>query len=280
MNVNYVTTGTESLNEQPKVNPIGQSSPIPLDVQRIIFENLKTKLPKLALVCKEWKSLADDKDFREIIRPKEAFGSREWKEYIGVDAGEEPLLPRRAYSDMETGWYNLTFIPEKVKKLPLNGKDDDRSIDLDSLEVINNLVSNQVKGNKMGPIESETTSHIQEKRKLEKPHWVMLSKKSLDESKTYKDKRTQAIVNSDQNTETKYSGLIDTAISVIMVYIRFGERNFIWEPDKKEYNKISVKDKSKEFRHCLGFRNSNLFVSSFFHVGVIKVRFALAKKSF
>ena len=32
-----------------------------------------------------------------------AFGSREWKEYIGVDAGEELPLPRRAYGDMEKG---------------------------------------------------------------------------------------------------------------------------------------------------------------------------------
>ena len=86
-----------------------------MDVLPIIFQNVKTDLPNLALVCKNWKAIVDNKQFRETIRPDKAFGSREWKEYIGVDAGEEPHLPRRAYGDMEKGNYYLTFIPEKVK---------------------------------------------------------------------------------------------------------------------------------------------------------------------
>ena len=95
---------------------------------------------------------------RETIRPAKAFGSREWKEYIGVDAGEELPLPRRAYGDMEKGNYYLTFIPKTVKITQENGKVDDTSMDievvkevpLDSLEVIGKLVANPIKGNKIG----------------------------------------------------------------------------------------------------------------------------------
>ncbi len=138
------------------VDPMAGS--LPTDVLPIIFQNVKTDLPNLALVCKNWKAIVDNKQFRETICPVKAFGSRAWKEYIGVDAGEEPLLPRRVYGDMEKGNYFLTFIPEKVKMSQVNGKVDGASKDsevvkevlLDSLEVIGKLVGNPTKGNNIG----------------------------------------------------------------------------------------------------------------------------------
>ena len=159
MNISNVVKGIDSHNGQPLVDPIGQkTSSLPLDVTRIIFQNAKADLHKLALVCKEWRNLADDKVLRETIRPAKVFGSREWKEYIGVDAGEELPLPRRAYGDVEKGNYYLTFIPKSVKVTQENKKIDDASMDidvvkevpLDSLEVIGKLVANAIKGNKIG----------------------------------------------------------------------------------------------------------------------------------
>ena len=154
MNISNVVTGIDSCNGQPLVDPIGKTSPLPLDVTRIIFQNAKADLHQLALVCIEWRNLADDKVLRETIRPANAFGSREWKEYIGVDAGEELPLPRRVYGDMEKGNYYLTFIPQTVKVMQENGTSVDieavKEVPLDRLEVISKLVENSTKGNKIG----------------------------------------------------------------------------------------------------------------------------------
>ena len=92
MNINNVVNRRDADNRQPIVDPMcPHTSPLPLEIQCIIFQNAKVELPNLALVCKNWKAIVDDNRFRETIRPAKAFGSREWKEYIGVDAGEEPL---------------------------------------------------------------------------------------------------------------------------------------------------------------------------------------------
>ena len=127
MSLNTVS-GRDPINGQPMVDPTSQQSSLPIDAIRIIFQNLKEDLHNLALVCKEWRNLADDKVLRETIRPVQAFGTQEWKKYIGVDAGEEPLLPRRTYGDMDKGNSYLTFIPEKVKMIQVNGKVDDASM--------------------------------------------------------------------------------------------------------------------------------------------------------
>ena len=89
---NTNVTGTNQYEVQSMVDPIAGS--LPIDVLPIIFQNVKTDLPNLALVCKNWKAIVDNKQFRETIRPAKAFGSREWKEYIGVDAGEELPLAK------------------------------------------------------------------------------------------------------------------------------------------------------------------------------------------
>ena len=76
----------------------------------------------MALVCKNWQAMADDEVFRKKIRPPQAFGTKEWKEYLGVEAVEEPRLPRRAYGDLENEGGLLTFIPDNVKRLIKMGK--------------------------------------------------------------------------------------------------------------------------------------------------------------
>lgn len=136
-----IVSGSDPINGRPMVDPIGQESSLPIDVARIIFQNLKSHLPAMAQVSKNWKAIIDDKDFRRIIRPSQAFGTQEWKEYIGVDAGKEPPLPRRAYGDLENEGGLLTFIPEIVKVIE-NGKE----VALDNLKAIGNLVNKPKKG--------------------------------------------------------------------------------------------------------------------------------------
>ncbi len=289
MNISNIVKGIDSHNGQPMVDPIGQkTSPLPLDVTRIIFQNAKADLHKLALVCKEWRNLADDKVLRETIRPAKAFGSREWNEYIGVDAGEELPLPRRAYGDMEKGNYYLTFIPKSVKVTQENGKVDDTSMDievvkevtLDSLEVIDKLVANPTKGNKIGFTQVCWREALQEKRNLEKPHWVLISKEIIGRDKSYKDQQKLAKEENKNILGTNISGLMDTAISIFMEYVRSGERNFILEPAKDEYNWVRVNEQTRGMRIGLGFAPSGLFISGNYGNASVFIGFVLARVSF
>ncbi len=289
MNISNVVKGIDSHNGQPMVDPIGQkTSPLPLEATRIIFQNAKADLHKLALVCKEWRNLADDKVLRETIRPSKAFGSREWKEYIGVDAGEELPLPRRAYGDMGKGNYYLTFIPKSVKITQENGKIDDASMDievvkevpLDSLEVIGKLAANAIKGNKIGCSANSWPEAIQEKRNLEKPHWVLISKEIIGRNKSYEDQQKLAKEENKNIPGTNISGLMDTAISIFMEYVRSGERNYIWDSAKNECNWVRVNEQTRALRLCLGFAPSGPIVGSGYDNAFDRVGFALARKSF
>ena len=281
-------TGTNQYEEQSMVDPIGQkTSPLPLDVTRIIFQNAKADLHQLALVCKEWRNLADDKVLRETIRPAKAFGSREWKEYIGVDSGEELPLPRRAYGDMEKGNYYLTFIPKTVMVTQENGKIDDTSMDievvkevpLDSLEVIGKLAANAIKGNKIGYYADSWQHALQEKRNLEKPHWVLISKEIIGRNKTYEQQRKLVQEENKNNPGTNISGLMDTAISIFMEYVRSGERNYIRDAAKNEYNWVRVNEQTQGARLCLGFAPAGLYVDDRYGDALDAVGLALARKS-
>ncbi len=288
---NTNVAGTNQYEVQSMVDPIGQkTSPLPLDVTRIIFQNAKADLHKLALVCKEWRNLADDKVLRKTIRPAKAFGSCEWKEYIGVDAGEELPLPRRVYRDMEKGNYYLTFIPKSVKVMQENKKVDDTSMDidvvkevpLDSLEVIGKLVANPTKGNKIGYYANSWNEALQEKRNLEKPHWVLISKEIIGRNRAYEYQQKLA---KKENKNilipgTNISGLMDTAISIFMEYVRSGERNFILDSAKNEHNWICVNELTRGMQIGFGFASSGLHVGNFYAYAGTFVGVALARKSF
>ncbi len=283
---NTNVAGANQYEVQSMVDPIVSS--LPTDVLPIIFQNVKTDLPNLALVCRNWKTIVDNKQFRETIRPAKAFGSREWKEYIGVDAGEELPLPRRAYGDMEKGNHYLTFIPKTVKVMQENGKVDDASMDievvkevpLDSLEVIGKLAANPTKGNKIGYYGNSWKEALQEKRNPEKPHWILISKEIVGRNKNYEDQQKLAKKENKNIPGTNISGLMDTAISMFMEYVRSRERNFIWDWAKMEYNWVRVNEQAQGEQLCLGFTPSGLLVHPRLDDALDDVGLALARKSF
>ncbi len=282
---NFNVSGTNRYEVQSMIDSIAGS--LPIDVLSAIFKNVKTDLPNLALVSKNWKAFVDNKHFRETIRPDKAFGSCEWKEYIGVDAGEEPQLPRRAYGDMEKGNYYLTFIPKSVKITQENGKVDDNSIDievvkevqLDSLEVIGKLAANSIKGNKIGFTQGSWIEVLQEKRHLEKSHWVLISKEIIGRNKSYEDQKKLAKEQNKNISGTTISGLMDTAISIFMEYVRSGEGNYIWDSAKNKHNWVRVNELTRGWRLGLGFAPSGLSVN-LCDSAEVSVGFVLARKSF
>ncbi len=273
---NTNVTGTNQYVVQSMADPIAGS--LPTDVLPIIFQNAKTDLPSLALVCKNWKAIVDNKSFRETICPVKAFGTQKWQDFIGVNAGKEPLLPRRAYADMEKGNYYLTFIPEKVKMTQVNGMV--KEVPLDSLEAIGKLVSNPTKGYKIGYYANSWQEALQEKRNLEKSHWVLISKEIIGRNKSYEDQQKLAEEENKNISGTNISGLMDTAISMFMEYVRSGERNFIYDSAKNEYNWVRVNEVTNVWRLGLGFAPSGLYVNANYDDPYESVGFAFARKSF
>ncbi len=243
-----------------ELDSISAFSELPLDVVRIIFQNLKADLPNLALVCRNWKNITDDKEFREMIRPVQAFGTKEWQEYFGVDAGAEPPLPRCAYGDLEREDGLLTFIPDKVKVTKENG--GVKEILLDNLEVIGNLVEySSKKGNKTNFTQSSWdqpfVEHcLREKRQVEKPHWVWIKKEVIGRRETYPQQQECA-----KASGANISGLIDTAISVFMEYLRSGERSFVCDPPPYFNEYVRVNERTCLFRLSLGFTPDGLDIS-------------------
>ena len=281
LNITRVS-GIDPISTQPLSDPIG---PLPMDVARIIFQNLKTELPSMALVCKSWKALADDDVFRKMIHPIEAFGAQQWQECIGVDAGEEPLLPRRAYADMENGGHMLTFIPEKVTVR--NEDEMAEEIALDNMEKIQKLVNCPKNGHKMNfnfftaglsLNEYHIEQFLNKKRTQEKPHWVLISKELTGIAKSYEDQETMA-----KNSGGNIPGLMDIVITVFMDYVRSGKSNFRPPID----DPIRCKE-SKEDNISLHFFPSSYFIPTnklkivhcLFTGAYLNVGFVLAKKFF
>ena len=247
MNVDNFLKTVNTHSEPSEIDPIGRASPLPLDVIHIILQNLVPELPTVALVCRDWKALVDDKDFREKIRPAKAFGSREWKKYIGVDAGIELPLPRRAYGDLDNGDFLLTFIPKTILK-PLKN-DGFREVSLNSLQAILKLLPKkylQTRKRNIGFNPNSDSRAFAEKRKMEQAHWVFLNKNIKGKSLDYTEQQKIA-----KEVNANISNLMDTAVSCFMEYIRSGERNCFSPPGK--LNAVRIIDQLEGVRLFLTF---------------------------
>ena len=218
-----IVSGRNTICGQSLADPISQFSELPMDVVRSIFLDLKTDLPAIALVCRKWKVMADDEEFCEMIRPVQAFGTKEWQEYIGVDAGAEPRLPRRAYADLEREKGFITFIPEKVKVTKESGVVEE--VILDNLEDIGNLIKAKTDLEAVYTKRSVVTA-ISGKRQEDKPHWVWIKNELMGRDKTYDQQKELARQENERGCAANISGLIDTVITVLMHYIRYGEAPF------------------------------------------------------
>ena len=266
--------------EPMEIDGIGPFSELPMDIVRIIFQAQKADLPAIALVCKKWKALADDEGFRQMIRPTQAFGTKEWEKYIGVEVKAEPRLPRRAYGDLERERGFLTFIPEKVNITKENGVIEE--VVLDNLEAIGNLVKKPKAGFKTGygscytfdPWETVVT----EKIKQEKPHWVWIKNEVLgNKDETFSQQQEIAKEENKKIPGTKVSELIDTVITLFMEYVRYGKRHFIWDPNTTHTQWVRV---NSRWGKSLFFSPEGLRVHHMYgHVGK-NVGFVLARRFF
>ncbi len=271
MSFHSVITGIDPINGLPMVDPIGENSPLFMDVAQIIFQNLKADLPAVALVCKKWKTMADDEGFRQMIHPAQAVGAQEWRDYINVDAGEELPLPRCAYGNLEKEGGLLTFIPEKVKAAKENGAIEE--VFLNSLDAIGKLLKKHKSdleiNNRMHS--SEVKKAILKKRRPVKSHWVWIKKEVIGRDKTYVEQTELA-----KSCGAKISGLIDTVISVFMEYFRSKDGRFVLDGATC----VRVSERTPVWRIWIGFSHSSLEVGHIYDCRIQCAGVVLARRSF
>ena len=269
-------SGRDPINGQFMVDPISHDTPLPAEVAFIILQKAKTNLHFIALVCKSWKVLADNEMFLKEIRPIQAFGTQEWEDYIGVDAGEEPHLPRRAYGDLENEDGLLTFIPEKVKAIKGNGVIEE--FPLNTLKAIGKWVKNPKKGHKTGYEPDTLKESLQKKRKQEKPHWVWIKKEVFGRNERYPEQQKLAKEENKKISGANIAGLLDVIISLFMEYVRSGQRYFRLDAD--EYSLVKVHKKDGLSQICLGFGLDGMDVDNYYAPQSYSIGFALARKCF
>ena len=266
MNLNIVPARDPIIGQPMEIDPMDSWNVVPMDVARIIFQNLKGNLDVVALVCRSWKALADDEEFRKMIRPAQAFGTQEWQKYIQVDAGVEPNLPRRAYADLEREGGLLTFIPEKVKVAKENGNVEE--VLLDNVEAIANLIKKPKTDLKTG-FAGNSLRKVNLKDNLKdnkKPHWVWIKKEVMGIYANYEEQQQLAREENKKACGADISGLIDTATTIFMEYVRSGQRDFFWDPPFTATHQricIRVNERDDLFRLMLGFYPDGLGVYGF-----------------
>lgn len=253
----------------------------PIDIARIIFDLAKINLDNLALVSKNWAEMADDETLYRKTYPPSVNDTRAYEEILKkanpdiqtVDAGEELLLPRwihRCLKDNEDELM-VTLITDKVKIVKTNGEVID--INFDCLEAVGNFFKKPVTD-----LETCVKSHswkevLTEKWTPVKRHWSIIYKNSMHDNKEYSEQLALC--------ENRIARLMDTTISMLMVYARSGckERVFIWDNQNSEYNMVRFggEDKTQGLSKSLAFSPWGILVFGCGDEALYAVGVALAR---
>lgn len=255
---NKICFSTGSTNPTRQQTQTDYISLLPRDVSRIIFSQAKTNLPALALVCRDWKEIADDPLLYTMIFPAIARGEDAWKQIFPVDPGKAPRLPRRVHKDIENqgGLLNfglLTFIPKMINK---------DGVVVEELAATNmgELVKAPKEGNKTCYTEYSWAKAINEKKTSEEPHWVWIKiNRAVCEGAS--GEVQQAFVGLQGGSVSEF---LDTIVSLFMDYIMTGRRCFALDSDNGNTTIIQVKDKTDEKQIRVGFVGTHLNVSTYF----------------
>ncbi len=139
---------------------------------------------------------------------------------------------------------------------------------LNNLEVIGKLVESPKKGHKTGNYPGSWDKAIKQQRKREKSHWVWINTKIIGKQKTYEEKAAIA-----KASGGNISGILDTAISVFMEFVRSTKCNF-------QYTYLQVNDQTEELRLRLNFTRDGLHIPYYYDMGTNDIGFVCARKSY
>lgn len=220
------------------------------DLAIAIFAELKTNLSEVALVCKKWQKLADDNRLYRMIFPFNAsFSAEDWKKHIGVDAGINSRLPRKAYRDLiNEEDFLLTWIPKKVK---IFEKESFGKKQILNVELLAKLTLNAKNERTVGYAPYSWEEAIYDEEEQEESHWVLIDR-------NFKWRNLEPPI----EQEAEVVSLRDMSISLLMKYIKSGERCFIVYPPIGQHTFIRVKEKIEHIQILCGFSDEGLFIDN------------------
>jgi hypothetical protein len=246
---------------------------LPNELSFSIFSELKTDLPNLALVCRQWQVLADDKSLYDMFFPAAiAITPQDWLDNLGVDAGIASRLPRCVHRDLEKGEHLLTWVPENIvfaddrwcREMALNA------------DLVGDLTKNPKKGFAITFDPSFGRDDITKKGTSKKSRWVWINKDVRWRNKSF---HGQEKLEREQGAGASISWLHETLISMLMKCNKSGERSFVWEPEAKDGQRtwIRVKDQLEKNRIVCSFTPRGIRIScdgdeAHEYVGVLLVR--------
>ena len=266
------------------VNPAIAS--LPNEIALEIFKMLFMDWPSISCVSHNWSAMANDDGLygcllehlkkKHTINGAEAYEEVYKKAYpnvsIKVKVAEEFRLPKGIYRYLEENQqgFMITFITDEII---IENNGEVQKIVFESLEAVGNFFKNPVTDLETCFTAGSCEKVIKEKRSL-KPHWSIISKEGMYKNETFPEQL--------RLSGKRVARLMDTAISVLMVYARSGckERLFVWDPQNGKYTLVRFgdEDKSEGRRPCLGFGPSGLNVGHGFFdyalksIGVVPAR--------
>src|ERR1700733_10516806 len=247
---------------------------LPRDLALKILELAKNDLPSLSCVNTNWSEMANDEElyqrlFEPIEKEHTVNGAKAYKEIytkvyqdvIDVQVAEEFRLPKWIYRflDENKQQFMITFITDKIKVVKKSGNVTE--IVFDSLEAVGDFFKKPVTDLQKTCFSYGTWNGnvaIIKKRKTENAHWSIISTQAMHQGKIFSEQLSLV--------GNRISGLMDTAISILMVYAKSGckERIFAWDDQTHQYNSVCFgdNDKTNGVRSTLCFKSCGLQVDA------------------
>lgn len=263
-----------------------------------IFCDARKDISALSKVNKRCRELAYREELFRQIAASNCFNAADLKKYFGVRGMDDLELPKRAELGFETGDLNkaadvakrvtylnnlasdfmLTLRPNSVKMKDQNG--NDKEIVLDSGDAVKEMLLYQKAGHRIGFDPASWPEAMAEKRKIEKtPFWVWINRQVIGRSKIYTVQKDDVLKKSLRAPKANVSDLMDTMFSVLMNYVKTGERCFELDLKNKKYTIIRVNDTTRECRLGVGFAPAGLCVYAYYDDDIVHIGVVVARKS-
>ena len=288
---------------------------LPIEIIRMIFFKARENISALSKVNKRCRTIAYSEELFKQIAGSSCFDAQDLKKYFGVLGMGDPQLPKRTELGFEVGDpkqtadagkrvttlknlasktvdagkrvtylnnlasdFMLTLIPPSIKVKDQNG--NDKEIVLDSGDAVKEMLLYQKAGHRIGFDPNSWSQAMAEKRKIEKtPFWVWINKQVIGRNKFYTGQKEDVQKKSLREPKANVSDLIDTMVSVLMNYVKTGERCFGWDQKNKKYTIISVNDTTNRLRLGVRFALAGLYVHYYDGHGISDTGVVVARKS-
>lgn len=202
---------------------------LPLEMRYAIFSHLNhpADLLNACLVNKKWESVANDKRLWKPLYPEvpqDAYGAKQWLEFLGADVGEEPPLPINIQAILEslcpfTGkkvkeTHFLLLIPKFINGIPF------------TLASLGKLFAAKFPGSSKHKNPGYLYALGVDLFKNDETQWVLMTKDILLESKGIGFSANQGLVSKQGQQKYQIPRVIEAAACIFAQHSRDKHMNF------------------------------------------------------